>query len=337
MLVPVAMHSTPSPLLNTDPTPPSRPRVLAAFAALYLIWGSTYLAIRFGLETLPPFLMAGTRFVVAGGLLYGFLRIRGIPAPSRRHWGSAAVVGLLLLLGGNGGVVWAQQRVDSGVAALLVATVPLWMVFFERLRPGGERPKGATLGGLALGTLGIVILVGPDSLPGVGGEGGRVDLVGALALMMSTILWALGSIWSRGRAMASPMMATAQQMLSGGVALLALGVVSGELSRLDLAGASSRSLLAVGYLIVFGSLIGYSSYIWLLGVSSPARVSTYAYVNPVVAVVLGWLFAGEPLTARTLLAAGIIVGGVVLVTLRITPSSRRSPRPSAPDPPGQKR
>lgn len=301
------------PFLNATALPPSRGRVVAAFAALYLIWGSTYLAIRFGLESLPPFLMAGTRFLVAGGILYGFLRLRGFERPSGSTWKAAAVVGGLLLFGGNGGVVWAQQRVDSGVAALLVATVPLWMVLFERLRPGGERPKGPTLAGLALGLLGLAVLVGPD--PFVAG-GGRVDALGAAVLMGSTVLWALGSIWSRGRQMAPPMMATAQQMLAGGSALFLLGVLSGEVGRFDPAGVTPRSVLALAYLVVFGSLIGYSSYIWLLGVSSPARVSTYAYVNPLVAVVLGWAFAGEPLTPRTVLAAAIIVGGVVLVTLR---------------------
>jgi drug/metabolite transporter (DMT)-like permease len=276
-------------------------------------------------------MMAGTRFLVAGALLYAFLRFRGAPRPTLGHWKGAAVVGLLLLFGGNGGVVWAQQRVESGTAALLVATVPLWMVLFERLRPGGERPTGQTLAGLVLGSLGIVILVGPDSLvsgmggPASGGSAasasgtGRVDPIGALALMMSTIFWAMGSIWSRGKPMAAPMMATAQQMLAGGTALMTLGILSGEVARVDPAGASARSLLAVGYLIVFGSLIGYSSYIWLLGVSTPDRVSTYAYVNPLVAVVLGWLFAGEALTVRTFLAAGVIVGGVLLVTLRRRP------------------
>jgi drug/metabolite transporter (DMT)-like permease len=298
-------------------------RIIAAFGALYLIWGSTYLAIRFGLETLPPFMMAGTRFLVAGILLYGFLRLRGAPRPTLGQWKGAAVVGLLLLFGGNGGVVWAQQRVESGAAALLVATVPLWMVLFEWMRTGGERPRGQTLAGLALGSVGILILVGPDSaLAEVGSRGGsgRVDLIGGMVLMLSTIFWALGSIWSRGKPMAAPMMATSQQMLAGGSALMTLGVLSGEVSRLDPSGASARSILSVAYLIVFGSLIGYSSYIWLLGVSTPARVSTYAYVNPLVAVVLGWLFAGEALTARTFLAAGIIVGAVVLVTFRRRPS-----------------
>jgi len=357
---PLEVHSTGSPrcplsqILNASPSTPSRTRVLAAFGALYLIWGSTYLAIRFGLETLPPFLMAGTRFLIAGGLLFVTLRVRGAPSPTLAQWKGAAVVGLLLLLGGNGGVVWAQQHVASGSAALLVATVPLWMVLFERLRPGGERPRGSTLVGLALGTLGIVVLVGPGQLLG---DSGRVDPVGAMVLMGSTILWALGSIWSRGRAMAPPMMATAQQMLAGGSALMMLGMVSGELGRFDPGGISSRSLLALAYLIVFGSLIGYSSYIWLLGVSSPARVSTYAYVNPLVAVFLGWLLANEPLTGRVLVAAVIIVGGVVLVTFRRrisaptgpvgalgvrpqdppTPSSMQSPPPSAPDRAGRPR
>jgi drug/metabolite transporter (DMT)-like permease len=307
----------------------SRGRIAAAFGAVYVIWGSTYLAILFAIETLPPFLMAGTRFVIAGAALYVWLRTRGTPTPVRVEWRSAAIVGVLLLLGGNGGVVWAEQHVASGVAALLVATVPLWMVLLEWARAGGERPGGAVGVGLALGTVGMLVLVGPDGF--IAGE--RVDTVGAGVLVFASLSWATGSIYSRSARLAPGLMSTAQQMLVGGAALLLLGVLIGEPGRLDIGGASPRSLLALLYLIVFGSLIGYSCYVWLLRVSTPAKVSTYAYVNPLVAVVLGWLFAGESLSARIAVAALIIVGGVLVITTRRRPKKRpeeRTPAPARP-------
>ncbi|MEX0979608.1 MAG: drug/metabolite exporter YedA, partial [Gemmatimonadota bacterium] len=289
-----------------------RGRVLAAYAAVYLVWGSTYLAIHFAIETLPPFLMAGVRFVVAGTILYGVLRVRGAPAPTRAQWQGAAVVGVLLLLGGNGSVVWAQQRVPSGIAALLVAMVPLWMVLIDWARPGGIRPRASVLAGLVLGTLGMLLLVGPENLAG----SGRVDPVGAAVLVTGSLFWAAGSIYSRSARLAPPFVATAQQLLAGGAALLLFGVLAGEPAALDLAAISTRSLLALVYLIVFGALVGYTCYIWLLRVSPPAHVATYAYVNPVVALLLGWLLAGEALTARSVTAALVIVAGVAVVVLR---------------------
>jgi drug/metabolite transporter (DMT)-like permease len=290
---------------------PGRARVAVAFAAVYLLWGSTYLAIHFAIRTLPPFMMAGSRFLTAGAILYAVIRLRGGAAPLLRHWRSAAIVGSLLLFIGNGGVVWAQQRVPSGVAALLVAIVPCWMVLLEWLRRGGTRPSAAVVAGLALGTTGILILVGPDAL-----GGGRVSAVGAGALMVASFSWAVGSIYSRGAPLpASPMLATAMQMLVAGVLLTVFGAATGEAAAADLRSASLESVLGLLYLIVFGSLIGYTAYIWLLQVSTPARVSTYAYVNPVVAVLLGWLVAGEALTGRMILAAAVIVSGVALITL----------------------
>jgi drug/metabolite transporter (DMT)-like permease len=294
----------------------SRGRIAAAFAAVYVIWGSTYLAILFAIETLPPFLMAGTRFVIAGGALYLWLRAQGTPAPVRVEWRSAAVIGVLLLLGGNGG----------GVAALLVATVPLWMVLLEWARPGGERPGAAVGAGLALGTIGMLVLVGPEGV--IAGE--RVDPIGAGVLVLASLSWATGSIYSRSARLAPGLMSTAQQMLAGGAALLLLGALAGEPARLDVAVVSTRSLLALLYLILFGSLIGYSCYVWLLRVSTPAKVSTYAYVNPLVAVVLGWLFAGESLSGRVALAALVIVSGVAVITTRRRQKKRPAERAPAP-------
>ncbi len=290
---------------------PSRWRVAAAFAAIYLIWGSTYLAIRFAIETLPPFLMAGTRFLIAGAALYLWARGHGVPRPVGVHWKATAIVGGLLLLGGNGGVVWAEQRVASSLAALLVATVPLWMVLLDWIWHHNRRPNSGTAAGLALGFAGIVLLIGPGELAG----GNGVDGVGASVLILSTLCWATGSIYSRRASLPpSPLLATAMEMLAGGTLLLIVGSASGEWMKVKLDAVSLRSALAFGYLIVFGSLVGFSAYVWLLRVSTPARVSTYAYVNPVVAVSLGWALAGEPITLRTLLAAAIIVTAVVAIT-----------------------
>lgn len=290
---------------------PPRSHVLAAYAAVYVIWGSTYLAIHFAVQTLPPFLMAGVRFLVAGGILYAFMRLRGAaPRPTAANWRAALVVGGLLLFGGNGGVVWAQLQVPSGIAALLVATVPLWMVLLDWLRPGGVRPTLRVAAGIALGLVGLGVLVGPGVLQG----DGNVSPVGALVLMLASLSWAAGSLWSSRAALPeAPAMATGMEMLGGGLLLLLAGLARGEAGAVDLASASPVSLAALLYLIIFGSLVGFSAYVWLLAHEPPARAATYAYVNPVVAVFLGWLLAGERLTSSTLLAAAIIIGAVVLI------------------------
>lgn len=282
-------------------------KVALALATVYVIWGSTYLAIRFAIETLPPFWMAGVRFLVSGALLYAWASWRGAPRPSRVHWRSAALIGTLLLVGGNGGVVWAEQRVDSGLAALLVSTVPLWMVVFEWLRKGGTRPTLGVVAGLALGFAGLVMLVQPGS--------GSLDPLGATVLLLACVSWAWGSLRSRHVPLPeSPLMATSLEMLTGGAVLMVLGLLFGEAGRLDLAGVSLKSVLSLAYLVVFGAL-GFTAYIWLLRATTPALVSTYAYVNPVVAVFLGWALAGEPLTGGMLAAAAVILTGVALITV----------------------
>ena len=302
---------TDAPFARRAPNEPSRGRLLAAFAAVYLLWGSTYLFIRFAVESLPPFIMAGVRFAVAGAILYGWARLRGTPAPTPGEARSAAIAGLFLLLGGNGAVVWAEQHVPSGVTALLVGTVPLWIVLLDWARPGGIRPGVGVFVGLAVGLAGVAFLVGPRSL-----SSNAADPVGAAVLIVGSILWAAGSLYVRHAPRpASAVVANGAQMLAGGAALLAVGAVSGEVARLDLVAASTRSLLSLLYLVVAGSLIGFTAYTYLLRVSTPARVSTYAYVNPIVAVFLGWAFAEEQLTPRTLIAAGVILGGVAIVTL----------------------
>jgi drug/metabolite transporter (DMT)-like permease len=290
---------------------PRRTHILAAFAAVYLIWGSTYLGIRIAIETIPPFLMAGFRFVIAGAVLYAWLRVRGVERPLRVHWRSAAIIGALMVLGGNGVVTWSEQRVASGLAALLVAMVPLWIVLLDWLRPGGNQPPVVVVAGVVLGLLGMVLLIDPANLAG----GLRIDVIGAGAVVFAALFWAGGSLYSRYAPLPDrQQMGTALEMLIGGVLLVLAGSATGEWARFDLAAITARSWLAFAYLIVFGSLIAFSAYLWLLKASTPAKAATYAYVNPVVALFLGWALAGEPLGPRVLVAAAIVLGAVVIVT-----------------------
>lgn len=279
--------------------------------AVYVVWGSTYLAIRFAVESMPPFLMAATRFLVAGGILFTWRRFAGDPRPTRVEWRSAAIVGLLLLLGGNGNVVWAEQRVASGVAALIVGSAPLWMVVMDAIRPGGSRSSLQTWTGVVIGFLGILVLINPIDFIN---RTQTLDLAGILALLLGAFLWAAGSLYSRNaRLPDSALMGTSMEMLAGGAGLLLFGSLAGEWGRLDLAGLSPRSLGGLIYLILFGSLVGYSAYTWLLRNAPTPLVSTYAYVNPLVAILMGAIFAAEPLTPRILLAALIVVSSVALI------------------------
>jgi drug/metabolite transporter (DMT)-like permease len=271
--------------------------------------------------------MAGARFLVAGALLYGWQRLRGDPAPARVEWRSAAIVGALLLIGGNGAVTWAEQRVPSGIAALLVGSAPLWMALMDGLRPGGQRPTGLAALGILVGFAGIALLVGPAGWGGGLGQEtgpGGIDPAGAAALAFAAFSWAAGSLYSRGaRLPASPLLGTGMEMLAGGAGLAVLGTLSGEWGRLDLAGISTRSLLGLAYLVVFGSLVGFVAYTWLLRNAPTTLVSTYAYVNPLVAIFVGNWLAREPLTGRILLAAAIIVSSVALITLKRTAGKRK--------------
>lgn len=294
-------------------------RVWLALATVYVVWGSTYLAIRWGLETIPPFTMAAGRYLAAGAILFAAVKARGAPRVAARDLPPAFLTGGLMLLCGNGGVVWAEQRVASGLAALLVAVEPLFIVLLQATLPQERRrPSGRALVGVGLGVAGVVLLVGPVRL---GGE--RADLGGAGAILFAAFAWALGSLLSRHFAPpASPLQQTALQMLAGGVLLGAASLVTGEWGRFSPSLVSGRSFLSVSYLVVFGSLVAFTAYVWLLRVASPALVATYAFVNPVVAVFLGWLLASEPVGERTLLAAAVIVGAVLLITLG--ESGRRS-------------
>lgn len=284
--------------------------MVVAFAAIYLVWGSTYLAISYAVETLPPFLMAGARFLVAGSAMYVWARVRSAPAPARAEWRGAALIGALLLMGGNGGVVWAETRIPSGLAALLVATVPLWMVLIEWWG-GGARPTRRVVAGLIVGFVGLALLIGPADFLG----GDAVDLLGTGAVLVGSLSWAFGSVISRRVSLPeSPLLGTGMEMLAGGALLMLAGTVLGEWGRFDAAAASRESILGLLYLIGAGSWIGFTAYVWLLRHVEVSKVATYAYVNPVVAVVLGWAIAGERLTARTLAATVVIVIGVVFIT-----------------------
>lgn len=289
---------------------PSRTRIALAFAAIYILWGSTYLAIRYAIDTIPPFFMAGTRFLIAGGLLYGVARLTGAERPSRRAWAATAVAGVLMLAVGNGAVTWSETRIPSGLAALLVASVALWMVLLDFLRRNGTRPTPLALLGLFIGFAGVALLIGPAAFSGVQ----DVDVFAAVVLLGASLSWAAGSIYQRlFPRPASAALASGAQMLAGGVALYVFSLATGEFSRVDLSAVSGRSVMALFYLIVFGSLIGFTAYAWLLRVCTPAAVATYAYVNPMVAMLLGWLIAGEEFGPRMVLAAAIILSGVALI------------------------
>lgn len=287
--------------------------VAAALLAVYVFWGGTYLAIRFAVQTIPPFLMAGARFMIAGMLLYAVARYSGAAAPSKEHWKSAGILGVLLLAGGNGCVVFAAKMVPSGLVALLVATSSLWMVLMNWLWLKAAKPSGMVWAGVVLGLAGIGVLAGGENaLLGAS----AVSPVGATILTIGAISWAVGSIYTRKVSLPdSASMATAMEMLVGGAALVILGLIGGEWSQFDPAGITTKSVLSFLYLVVFGSLVGFSAYVWVLQNASPVLVSTYAYVNPVVAVLLGAALGGETLTGRIILSALIIVVSVIMLTV----------------------
>ena len=305
---------------------PSRRQILTAFLLVYVIWGSTYLGMRFAIETIPPLLMAGVRFVISGTILYIWARLHGAAAPQKSHWKETAIIGGFLLLGGNGGVVYAEQTVPSGIAALLVSTVPLWMVLMEWLWKKGKKPTASVITGVVLGMIGVVLLAGPSAFAGHG----HVDPKGTLLLMIASVFWAFGSLYSRGAKLpASSLLATAMEMLTGGLLLLIAGTATGEWAHFSWQALSLKSVLALGYLIVFGALVGFSAYIWLLRVVSVASVSTYAYVNPVIAVFLGCLIGAEPLTMNILLGAVTIVTGVAMIVTGKMRARRGTAGPAA--------
>jgi drug/metabolite transporter (DMT)-like permease len=294
-----------------DAPAPSRAKLVLGFLIIYIVWGSTYLAIRWGVATIPPFVLGAVRFLIAGAALYAFTRLRGAAAPTGLEWRNSAIIGALLLFVGNGAVSWASQRVPSSMASLLVATVPLWVVLCETVQ--GKRAGAPQWFGVAIGLVGVGLLVTPADGHW---SSAAVDPIGAMVLVMGSLSWTIGSLFSRTAVLAKPAaLAISMQMLVGGALLLLLSLISGELSHTQWGLVSTSSALSVLYLIVFGSLIGFSTYMWLLRVASPTAVGTYAYVNPLVAVLLGVWLAGERLPPQAFVAMLVIVGGVAMVSL----------------------
>jgi drug/metabolite transporter (DMT)-like permease len=283
----------------------ARPRVVLAFAIIYVVWGSTYLAIAYAIESIPPLLMMGLRSVAAGGLLYGWARVRGSAAPEWRSWRAAAIAGAFLFLGSHGLLAWAEQRVPTGLAALIVTTGTFWMILVEWAWPGGRRPAMGAVAGALLGMSGVALLVG---------GGGAVDVVGAVALTVAALLWSIGSLYGRSAPLPkSPAQATGMQLLAGGALLIAAAGATGELGRFDPGAVDARAVLALLYLIVFGSVVAFTAYVWLMRKTDAVKVSTHNFVNPVVAVLLGVVVADETLTPRMLVAGGIILVAVMLI------------------------
>ncbi len=291
---------------------PKKIWIIAAFAALYVIWGSTYLGIRFAIETVPPFLMAGTRFFLAGLIMYAIARWQDARRSTWAEWRTALIVGACLLLGGNGGVTVSEKYIESGLAAVVVATVPIYIVLLGWLTGMAPRPKPIVWLGLAGGFVGVAILLAPALR--FSSNGGSHPAIGMLILLVSSFIWSAGSLYSRtAKSATSPFLAAAQQMLCGGFLLMLAGFLTGESRRFHPGAVSILSLGAFAYLVLIGAIVGFTAYIWLLRHCDPAKVATYAYVNPIVAVLLGAAFAGETLSTRTLIAAGLIIGSVALV------------------------
>jgi drug/metabolite transporter (DMT)-like permease len=296
-------------------------KVTLGFAAIYLIWGSTYLGIRYAVETIPPFLMMGLRHLTAGTVVYLWAR-RSAPAPQPHQWGYAAIAGALLFLGGHGILAWGEQKIPSGLAALLCATLPLWIVVVARVKGVEERIGGRVWAGLLLGFAGVALLIGREAL----GPQGNLNPLAAGAAVLSALLWAVGTIYGKGaRLPSSPVLSAAMQMLIGGASLMVASALLGEWRSFHVSAVSGRSGLALLYLIVFGSVIAFTVFTWLLTVSSASRVSTFAYVNPIVAVLIGWAVAAEALGVRTAIAAAVILAGVALVNTRSKKAPAHSP------------
>jgi drug/metabolite transporter (DMT)-like permease len=294
------------------PERPSTARLVLAWAAVYLIWGSTYLGIRLAIDSIPPFLMAGSRHLLAGILLYLWSRFaQRAPRPTRQAWFRAGGLGVLMLVTANGATTWAEQLVPSGLTALIVCTSALWLVLLNWLWRGAERPGGRMVAGLAAGFGGVALLVAPGHFAG----GEHVNPIGALVLTGAALSWSAGSIYALTLSRpAHPSLFVSQQMIVAGLVLVAMALLTGEVQAFTWANLSATSAAAYVYLTIFGSLISYSAYFWLLGHTTPARLATIAYVNPLVAVLLGWALAGESLTVRTALAAAVILLAVGLIT-----------------------
>ena len=313
------MHKPASPLA-----------IWAGIGVLYVVWGSTYLGMKLAIDTVPPFVMGFLRFVPAGLLLAGGVALRDhgtIGRPSAVHLRDVTIVGACLLLGGTGLVAWGEQTIASGIAALLIGLVPMWLAVFGRILLGDRIPVLAAVG-IAVGMVGVAILAWPA------GDIGSLDPAGLLALIVSPMFWSLGTLYAARRAVLprpAPF-STGLQMIAGGLAFLVAAVLTGQLAGFDPGAVSATSWFGIGYLIVVGSLVGFTTYAWLLTVAPLGRIATYAYVNPIVAVILGSLILGEPLTARTVVAAAVIVLAVALIVTARGRGTRVTRREAVPVP-----
>ena len=292
-------------------------KIWLALFALYIVWGSTYLGMKVAIETLPPFFHASVRFLISGIILVVWQRAAGQQMPTRKQWKSTAIIGTLLLLGGNGMIAWAEQVIPSGIAALIVGSIPMFLVVAEAVRPGGVKPNWQSIIGLMIGFSGIFILVGPSN---ISGSTTKLNPFGVAALLSACLFWTIGSIYSKTADLPkSSLMTTGAQMLMGSISLFIVSVLTGELARWDPAGVSMRSIFGLLYLIFVGSLIGFASYGWLLQNAPISLVATYAYVNPIVAVLLGSWLASEKLEPHMWLATAVIIGSVVFINGRSKP------------------
>ncbi|MBE0680501.1 MAG: EamA family transporter [Anaerolineales bacterium] len=292
--------------------------------ALYIVWGSTYLGIKVAIETIPPFFHAGIRFLISGIILVVWQRSTGQSMPTRKQWVSTAIIGTLLLLGGNGLVAWAEQFIPSGIAALIIGSVPMFLVVAEAIRPNGVKPNWQAILGLLIGFVGIFILVGPAE---ISGSTTKLNTFGVIALLAACLFWATGSIYSKSADLPkSSLMSTGAQMLMGSISLFIVSGITGELNNWEISAVSYRSIYGLLYLIFAGSLIGFASYGWLLQNAPISLVATYAYVNPIVAVLLGNWIGNEPLEPRIWLATVIIIGSVMFINTRSKPQARKEAR-----------
>jgi drug/metabolite transporter (DMT)-like permease len=286
-------------------------KIWVALLALYIVWGSTYLGIKVAIETIPPFFHGGIRFLISGLILVIWQRSAGQSMPTRKQWISVAIIGTLLLLGGNGLVAWAEQFIPSGIAALIIASSPMFLVIGEAIRPNGVKPNWQGIVGLLIGFAGIFVLIGPTE---ISGSATKLNPLGVAALLAACLFWSTGSMYSKSVDLPkSSLMNTGTQMLMGSVSLFIASALSGELHGWDVTAVSARSLYGLLYLILVGSLVGFVSYGWLLQNAPISLVSTYAYVNPIVAVLLGVWLLNEEMEPRIWLATGIIIGSVIFI------------------------
>lgn len=292
-----------------------------ALITLYIVWGSTYFGIKVAIETIPPFFHAALRFLVSGLILLAWQKAAGQAMPTRKQWISTAIIGTLLLLGGNGLVAFAEQFIPSGIAALIIATVPLWLVIMEAVRPGGIKPNWQAIVGLVIGFIGIFILAGPAEISGSQSE---LNPLGVAVLFTAAVLWALGSVYSKSADLPkASLVTTGAEMVMGSISLIIVSLLTGELNGWDPSGVSTRSIVGLVYLILIGSIIGFGSYIWLLQNAPISLVATYAYVNPIVAVILGYFLGNEALEPRIWLAAAIIIGAVMFINSKSKPQVKK--------------